>query len=168
MSENLQWKQLDLLENISSSDAPSQENTTSERIGQKRIDVVTCKVCEITQPVHNFEITATGEIKRKCKSCKNGQMKVLRKLRKENPYPNKDYHCPVCKRHMDEVNKYKQPMLKSWVLDHCHLTDTFRGWICQNCNAGLGGFRDNSQTVLSAHKYLEDHYNKLSTGALDV
>jgi len=28
------------------------------------------------------------------------------------------------------------------VLDHCHDTDTFRGYICKHCNDGLGGFKD--------------------------
>jgi hypothetical protein len=39
-------------------------------------------------------------------------------------------------------------------LDHCHLTNAFRGWICSSCNVGLGHFRDNAQALERAAAYL--------------
>ena len=83
-------------------------------------------------------------------------------MRKENVYPQEaSYGCPICKRTIDEVNKYNQKLLGTWVLDHCHDTNTFRGYICKHCNDGLGGFRDDLTTVKNAVKYLEQHKEKL-------
>ncbi len=128
-----------------------------DETGQTLIEAVTCNVCDVMQPVANFAVMPSGEIKRKCKSCKSGQKRVVKKLRSENPYPSDDYCCPICKRDMKEISKYGQPMLSKWVLDHCHETNTFRGWLCSNCNTGLGGFKDDKDKVLKAYEYLKGH-----------
>ena len=109
------------------------------------------------QPIANYKVLISGEIKRKCRSCKSGQEKVVQRLRKENLYPPDDYCCPICERDIKEIGKYGQPRLQRWVLDHCHDTNTFRGWLCGNCNTGLGGFKDDSVKVLRAYNYLKGH-----------
>ena len=38
--------------------------------------------------------------------------------------------------------------------DHCHKTGRFRGWLCQNCNAGLGMAKDSSQILSKMISYL--------------
>lgn len=40
-------------------------------------------------------------------------------------------------------------------LDHCHATNTFRGWLCKRCNTGLGLLGDDLESVLKAVKYLK-------------
>ena len=131
--------------------------TSLDETGQTRIDAVTCNVCDTMQPIANFQVLVSGEIKRKCRSCKSGQDKVVQRLRKENKPPPDDYCCPICERDMKEISKYGQPMLSKWVLDHCHDTNTFRGWLCGNCNTGLGGFKDDKDKVLRAYNYLKGH-----------
>jgi len=131
--------------------------TSLDETGQTLIEAVTCNVCDVMQPIANYRVLISGEIKRKCRSCKSGQDKVVQRLRKENPYPPEDYCCPICERDIKEVGKYGQPMLSKWVLDHCHDTDTFRGWLCGNCNTGLGGFKDDKDKVLRAYNYLKGH-----------
>jgi|SRR5271155_197318 len=44
----------------------------------------------------------------------------------------------------------------SLALDHCHSTGVFRGWICMNCNQGIGKLGDNLDGVLRAARYLSD------------
>ena len=34
---------------------------------------------------------------------------------------------------------FKYPV---WVIDHDHDTGEFRGWLCNNCNTGLGAMGD--------------------------
>ena len=41
------------------------------------------------------------------------------------------------------------------VLDHCHSTGKFRGWLCRSCNQNLGRFRDNAEGLRAALEYLE-------------
>ena len=129
-------------------------------------DGLVCIKCDIRQPLNNFQqmsYTKTGdaEIKRTCKSCQKGHRQVIAKLRKENIYPDKNYACPICDRKIEEVNKYNQKLLGTWVLDHCHDTNTFRGYICKHCNDGLGGFRDSLTILEKAVIYLKKHKERI-------
>lgn len=45
-------------------------------------------------------------------------------------------------------------------MDHDHETGLFRGVLCQNCNHGLGNFKDNPERLLSAVDYLNKHKGK--------
>jgi hypothetical protein len=54
--------------------------------------------------------------------------------------------CAICGEEMD--NPY---------VDHCHSTNEVRGLLCNYCNTGLGMFKDNTDNLLSAIKYLEAH-----------
>jgi len=40
------------------------------------------------------------------------------------------------------------------VLDHDHETGAFRGWLCRNCNSGLGFLGDNAEGLGGALMYL--------------
>ena len=44
-----------------------------------------------------------------------------------------------------------------WVLDHNHLTNNFRAWICNGCNIGLGRFNDDIKKLNNAIKYLKNY-----------
>ena len=43
-------------------------------------------------------------------------------------------------------------------LDHDHRTGKFRGWICDQCNRGIGLLGDLPGGVMGAHEYLMRHY----------
>ena len=40
-------------------------------------------------------------------------------------------------------------------VDHCHTTNKVRGLLCRNCNLGLGGFKDNIETIRKAIAYVK-------------
>lgn len=40
------------------------------------------------------------------------------------------------------------------VVDHCHSSDKIRGILCGYCNVGIGSFRDNTDYLFGAIKYL--------------
>lgn len=44
---------------------------------------------------------------------------------------------------------------KRLVVDHCHKTNRFRGLLCDDCNHGLGNFKDKEELFLEAIKYLK-------------
>lgn len=83
----------------------------------------------------------------RCRECVNAQVKLRNVLKKEAP-PKPDV-CMCCKRPSDSI-----------VLDHCHVTKAFRGWICRFCNAGIGQLQDNIEGVEMALTYLKDHYEQ--------
>lgn len=120
-------------------------------------DGIMCKNCGVVQPVEQFQKMVSGEIKRKCRSCARNQSKLIKELREQHPYPGDDYSCPICQRELEEIAQHGQTRLQNWVLDHCHTSETFRGWVCHHCNVGLGAFNDDVERVRKAVKYLEDH-----------
>jgi len=58
-----------------------------------------------------------------------------------HPYPTA---CEIC----------GQATQKALHLDHDHITGAFRGWLCGPCNLGIGSFRDNSDLLVSAARYI--------------
>jgi hypothetical protein len=43
---------------------------------------------------------------------------------------------------------------RNWHIDHCHKTKKFRGILCNNCNIGLGQFKDSIMRLRKAISYL--------------
>jgi len=125
------------------------------------IDGLVCNNCGERQPVDQFQHMQSGEIKRKCRTCSRNQSRLVKELKEKHPYPNKDYCCPICVRNIDEIGSKGQKRLQNWVLDHCHESETFRGWLCHHCNTALGAFSDSLDRVRKAVLYLEKHEEKI-------
>ncbi len=56
--------------------------------------------------------------------------------------------CQICK-NADKV----------LALDHCHSTGKLRGFICSECNLGLGKFKDSLHILAAAQAYLRETSN---------
>jgi hypothetical protein len=52
---------------------------------------------------------------------------------------------------------------KKLVSDHIKGSTTFRGWICAECNTGMGKLGDTLEGILQAAIYLENDKNKIIT-----
>lgn len=61
--------------------------------------------------------------------------------------------CAICGVHQTDLAR---PLY----VDHCHVTGTIRGLLCNRCNLGLGHFREDTILIEEAKKYLEK-YDKL-------
>jgi hypothetical protein len=125
-------------------------------------DGLECNNCGVVQPVENFQRMQSGEIKRKCRSCARNQSNLIKELRNKHAYPDANYSCPICQRTIAEIGRKGQTRLQNWVLDHCHETETFRGWVCHHCNTGLGAFSDNLDRIQKAVIYLKKHEDKIN------
>jgi len=64
-----------------------------------------------------------------------------------------DNKCAICAIHIEEYGK------DSFVVDHCHSSGKVRGLLCQQCNTGLGMFKDNPNSLQTAIEYLKGYSN---------
>lgn len=62
----------------------------------------------------------------------------------EELYSNQQGRCKIC---------FSIPHKKLHV-DHCHTTGRVRGLLCENCNRGLGMFKDNIDLLEKAKEYI--------------
>lgn len=115
-----------------------------------------CSKCEEYLPLSSFSMTSGGNYLRpECKKCNRYLHSVRQVLRKEHGMPHEGYVCPICNQDEDQVKGKGNTKNGPWVLDHCHDTETFRGWLCHKCNRALGGFDDNVDVLTRAISYIE-------------
>lgn len=57
-----------------------------------------------------------------------------------------NFRCAIC---LTDV-----PGNRGWCVDHCHVQGHVRGLLCNNCNVGLGHFRDDPAIIANAIAYL--------------
>src|ERR1039458_5756565 len=95
------------------------------------ITTKTCIYCEQSKPLSEFakHSHAKDNFDSRCRECVKRHTKIRNKLHKEAPI--KPTHCECCG---------KVP--SKWALDHDHETGVMRGWICEQCNIGLGQLGD--------------------------
>jgi hypothetical protein len=88
-----------------------------------------------------------------CRPCNNRLSKERKYLRDKHGYPEEGYTCPICLRGEKELQG-RGGRSSTWVVDHDHNTNTFRGHLCHSCNRAIGMFQDNKDYLLRAINYL--------------
>jgi hypothetical protein len=78
-----------------------------------------------------------------CRPCQKHRTSVVAKLKLKHAHPPAGSPCECCGR------------ISKLVLDHTHDDDAFRGWICRECNSGIGMLGDSSTGLRRALAYLE-------------
>jgi hypothetical protein len=108
-----------------------------------------CTKCNIKKSLSDFRICrlykgmSQGEYFRsECKSCEKKAAEQLVTARKTAP--SKTESCQCCEIKVSHL-----------VLDHDHSTGNFRGWVCRNCNQGIGKLGDTVEGVQKALAYLQ-------------
>ena len=117
-----------------------------------------CKSCGVERPIElmpHFWYKADGTSSKGnvCNICRSKQKRIVSNLKKTIPEPDPNYKCPVCQKKKEELPTKRM----YWVLDHCHKTNSFRGWLCNTCNSALGWLEDDINYVRRAIYYLEKH-----------
>mgnify|MGYP003638134085 CR=1 FL=1 len=119
----------------------------------KETDIQECKECYRSLPIMAF--TTSGKtrgdtafyFKKICRECSTKMhAEVWAVKKKAPPKPNR---CACC---------HREKILQ---IDHVHGSTTFRGWLCRNCNTGMGALGDNLEAVLQAAIYLENDADKI-------
>ena len=137
--------------------------------------LLSCSQCKLSKPCTDFP-KATGKFRGYawiCKKCK--KQKLLAKktsmsnadwLLQNRKYwlksqhnlsldaynallINQNHKCAICS--CDEAAAFKGLLF----VDHCHSTKKVRGLLCHHCNTALGKFKDSSEILSKAIKYLE-------------
>ena len=88
-----------------------------------------------------------------CKECNNKLARERKELRKEYGYPNSDYTCPICGRGESQLIG-TGGNASTWVVDHDHKTNSFRGFLCHGCNRAIGMLQDDVKMLQNAIDYL--------------
>ena len=124
-------------------------------------DNKTCNKCHRLLPLTAFSMHSASNYQRpECKKCNNELSIIRSNLRKGVEPPDKNHVCPICLSTENQVAGKGNKKNGSWVLDHDHSSNSFRGWLCHKCNRGLGAFNDNLEHLENAIKYLrEDRYD---------
>ena len=132
-----------------------------------------CTKCGIDKPISEYsKKNAKGRkpsLQPRCKTCATEDTRVWYKANKDvakNTRLQKAYgisldeynemlptHCPLCNKLLNITDTLGPD---SPVVDHCHVAGHVRGIICNECNRGLGYFRDNIQALRNAATYLEN------------
>lgn len=123
-----------------------------------------CTKCNQSKELKQFSYRETysgpqgpKSLRSECKKCRYDKACTVALLREQYPRPTSHkYKCPCCNKKEKELrvgNRWKNKSV--WVLDHDHSTEKFRGWICANCNVGLGRFNDDVTNLKNAIKYLK-------------
>ena len=114
-------------------------------------DMRVCKDCHKTKPITSFYVKYYNKGDKPsygyvCTSCIRIHADLIQKLKTKNwPPPDTCYCCGE-----KEGNRITTKL----VVDHCHQTKKFRGWICHKCNTGIGLLGDTIEGVEKAIKYL--------------
>lgn len=128
-----------------------------------------CSCCETTKIIENFSLdlkTPSGR-RRYCKECESDKSKEQFKKHRNRIRNNtlkrrfgislENYNsmleeqngvCAICK---------LLPTKTFLSVDHNHKNGKVRKLLCQNCNAGLGMFKENVEFLKTAIEYLKNH-----------
>lgn len=88
----------------------------------------------------DFPIRSDNKKRRnECNDCTKRIANTVNALKRKHPKPEL---CECCGKR------------KKLLLDHCHETGNFRGWICYACNTGIGKLGDDIDGLLVALQYL--------------
>ena len=123
------------------------------KIVGKETDMQECKKCHKILPLPAFTThTLRGDgawfLKKMCRECQTVNEREKRGAMKNAP--PKPERCQRCHKKIEKLQ-----------LDHIHGSTAFRGWLCIDCNSGMGKLGDDLPGVLQAAVYLENDKNKI-------
>ena len=123
------------------------------KIAGEKTDVQECKECHKVLPLMAFTTSyrrgdGASILKKACRECCSSIATELNQVKKNlSPKPER---CECCHKKIEKLQ-----------VDHLHGSTTFRGWLCNDCNSGLGELGDNLGGVLQGAIYLENDINKI-------
>jgi len=130
------------------------------RIKHKRIQngMATCRCCGERKATDEFPRLVDGKFR--CRPCLRAEQNEcqLRRLGSsgheyEEFFVHQDGKCAICGTIEGHRSRYGR--ICRLAVDHDHRTGKARGLLCNNCNRGLGRFKDSIANLESAVRYLK-------------
>jgi|688.fasta_scaffold1022034_1 hypothetical protein len=116
-----------------------------------------CFTC-VTKRQRDSELLRLGSEEQRLDYCRKKSQKCMFKkfgLSLEEGYSileSQNYQCAICQKNITlERTELRNDRA---ILDHCHKSGKFRGFLCHRCNAALGLFDDNASVLQKAADYL--------------
>lgn len=113
-----------------------------------------CSKCKLELEESSFSPSSGGKYLRpECKKCARKLSKERKDLKVIYGNAPDGYVCPICLKDEKELQG-TGGNAGIWVIDHDHINNKFRGFLCHNCNRGIGVFQDDIKRLKRAIKYL--------------
>lgn len=109
-----------------------------------------CKICERGR-IGEWRKKNAAEVKKNSRLSYVKRTYNLSKYEYEAMLESQRRSCSICGAHEDTC------VGKVLYVDHCHSSGRVRALLCHNCNSGLGNFKDNTELLETAKRYLLEH-----------
>ena len=116
-------------------------------------EVKECRMCGIKKPMtHAYFAIDRHSSKGKpfyrtaCRICERNKRIETEEIKRNSP-PPKDRVCDCCGKEVQENETLN--------MDHCAETKLYRGYLCTNCNTGIGKLGDNAEGLEKALAYVK-------------
>lgn len=119
-------------------------------------DIKKCDTCKEWLSIDHFSTNSykPDGLACTCKTCSKASYERKKQYYK-GLYNLQNGKCAICNITTEENGK-------DFAVDHCHTTGKVRALLCNNCNTGIGTFKDKPELLTKAIQYLEKH-NETST-----
>jgi hypothetical protein len=112
-------------------------------VGQRK-----CRLCHEEKPVSHFPMRSGSWPDTRCTACKNKYFNELKFLKSQVEVRDMPDTCECCGR---------KQTLNNLSFDHHYDSSGkpyFRGWLCKQCNSGIGYLGDNLEGIKRAEEYI--------------
>lgn len=119
-----------------------------------------CRTCKLTKGIKHFVKELKPGLKwmpSDCLECERKRQKARWKMKSEDITRPRPDHCEVCK--VQRCNGKRGRKRIRICCDHCHVSNLFRGWICDDCNHILGLAKDSPRRLHQLATYLRKFYH---------
>ena len=111
-----------------------------------------CCICQQSKSKEDFHYDQSNKVYyKRCKVCFN--KKLVTREEYTEFLVKQGGKCAICG-NFETVKRKSTGITFKLCVDHCHTTGRVRGLLCNKCNLGLGKFKDNPESLITAYKYL--------------
>lgn len=126
-----------------------------------------CITCKKDHPTEAFKKVRGGGLGKRCGRCRELVKNNSARFWKDKPTMRKHYGLTtkygITLEDYAEMNAAQKGCCAiceketALVVDHCHQSGNLRKLLCNQCNVGLGHFKDNPDLLEAAAAYLREH-----------